>query len=62
MKKLSKIQQAHFRKMSREERKAAISDFEKQMSVIAMSSSDAADSKREEMQARIDFCLELNRQ
>lgn len=60
MKKLKKIQQDHFRRMTPEERKSVIADAEKQLSVISMSASSAADSKREEMQARIDFCQGLN--
>jgi hypothetical protein len=60
VKQLKKIQQDHFRKMSREERKSVIADAEKQMSAIQMSDSAAADHKREELLARIDFCQRLN--
>lgn len=61
MKKLKKIQQDHLRGMTKEERKDVIRDAEKQMNYIAMATTGAADSKREELQARIDFCQGLNR-
>lgn len=60
MKKLGQHQIRHFARMTAEERKSAINDFERQISVIAASNSPAADEKRAELQARIDHLLKLN--
>lgn len=57
---LSKIVQDHFKKMSKEERKEVIRDAHRQMDYIAMAATKAADDKRDELQARIDFCEALN--
>lgn len=59
--KLGKHQKAHFSRMSAEERRECIRDCERQMGVISFSTTDAAERKRSELQARIDFLLQLNR-
>ncbi len=61
MKKLGQHQLRHFARMTAEERKAAINDFERQIGTIAASNSLAADEKRAELQARINHLMELNR-
>lgn len=47
--------------MTAEERKAAISDFERQLGTIAFSTTAAGEEKRAELQARIDHLTDLNR-
>lgn len=42
--------------MTRTELKEAILDFEKQISYIALSDTDAGEAKRNELQERIDYC------
>lgn len=59
-KELAPIQKAHFTKMSREERKDVIRSSHRQMDYIAASTTEAADNKRAELQAYIDFCQKLN--
>jgi hypothetical protein len=59
-KELKKIQKDHFTRMSREERKDVIRDAHRQMDYIAASSTTAANDKRAELQAYIDFCQGLN--
>ncbi len=56
MKPLSKIQRDHFKAMSASELKAAIADSERQMSVIAASTTAAGEHRRAELQQRIDYC------
>ncbi len=62
MPELSRLQQKHFTKMTRNERLEVIRDSEKQMGVIAMSVTAAAEHKRAELQSYIDFCRKLNRE
>ncbi len=62
MKELAPIQKAHFRKMTHSERRDVIRDSERQLGTIAASSTVAAERKREELQAYIDFCRKLNRE
>ncbi len=50
------LQRRHFRRMTRTELKEAILDFEKQISYIALSDTDAGEAKRNELQERIDYC------
>lgn len=59
MKQLSQAQKKHFGKMPPDELRDVIRDAERQMDYIACSSSQAADDKRAELQARIDYCKQL---
>lgn len=54
---LGKHQRAHFNRMTREEAREAIRDFEKQIGVIAGSGTKAAVEKRTELEARIAYLL-----
>lgn len=60
-KKLTKLQKKHFGAMDENGLKFVILDAEKQMSVISMSDSVAADMKRAELQLRIEYCENLLR-
>lgn len=59
MKQLNQIVKDHLSKMKPDELRDVIRDANKQIDYIACSSSPAADSKREELQARIDYCSQL---
>lgn len=58
--KLGKHQIKHFAKMTVEERKATIRDAEQQMAHVAFSGTKAGEEKRAELQARIDYLINLN--
>lgn len=58
MKQLSKRQRDAFSKMTKSELTAVIIDSSRQMDVICYSTTEAAAERREELQARIDFCRE----
>ena len=55
MKELSKIQRDHIDGMTDVERETAVLDWKRQIAYIAPSQSDAADQKREELDARIAY-------